>query len=266
MAVAAAVAIALWGGRAIDAQQTQAKYVAPRVPGGQQPNLNGIWQVMGRANWDLEPHGVEPGPPSLGALISVPAGLGVVDGGRIPYTPAAMKQRAENRKNRWTEDPEAKCYLPGVPRFVYLPYPFQIIQSTKGLVMTSEFATATRLINMGNPQEPPVDSWMGQSDGRWEGDTLVIDTEATKEGMWLDRSGNFASENVRIVERFTLVSAERMSYEATLTDKTVYTKPWRISMQLYRHADPGAQLLEYKCVDLAEPFIWGKYYKNKPTQ
>ena len=237
-------------------------YMAPRLDG--QPDLNGIWQVMNTANWDLEPHSAQAGPPRLGALLSIPGGLGVVEGGTIPYTREALSQRRENASRRWSEDPEAKCFLPGVPRFVYLPYPFQIVHSSDFMVMASEYAGAVRTISFDTPEPAPVDTWMGQSYGRWEGDTLVIEVAGLNGLAWFDRAGNYASLNARIVERFTPASPDRLSYEATIEDSTVFTRPWRISMPLYRRAEANAQLLEFKCVEFAEALLYGEHYKESP--
>jgi hypothetical protein len=244
-----------------DTEAQRSTFSGPRTADGK-PNLNGIWQAMSGANWDLEPHPSQAGPPQFGAMFSVPGGLGVVEGGTIPYKPEALAKKKANLATRWTGDPEAKCYLPGVPRFVYLPYPFQIVQSPRTVVMASEFAGAVRPINLGAPKEPPVDSWMGLSNGRWDGDTLVVEVTGQNGQTWLDRAGNFASENVKVVERFTPASADRLMYEATIEDATVFTKPWKISMPLYRRAETNAQLLEFKCVDFAEELLYGHLSKK----
>src|SRR6187551_2887096 len=150
-------------------------YRAPRAPDGK-PNLNGIWQAINTANYDIEAHSAAPSPVlDLGAAGAVPAGLGVVDGGTLPYTPEALKKRNENRANRLKLDPEVKCYLPGVPRATYMPFPFQIIQSQRDIAIAYEYATANRVINMGKAKEAAVDTWMGNSNGRFEGDSPVVD-------------------------------------------------------------------------------------------
>src|SRR5262245_9492324 len=237
---------------------------APARMGDGKPNLNGIWQTMSTANWDLEAHSALAGPPQLGALLSMPASKGVVEGGTIPYKAEALAKKKANLSKRWSEDTEAKCYLPGVPRFVYLPYAFQIVQSAKFLMMTSEYAGAVRLINMGPPTEAPVDSWMGHSKGKWEGDTLVVTVDALNGNQWLDRAGNYTSENVKITERFTLVNPERMQYEATLTDPSVFTRPWKINLMLTKHMEPSGELMEFRCVEFAEELLYGK--SRKPTR
>jgi hypothetical protein len=223
------------------------------------PNLNGIWQTMNTANWNLEDHPAQEGYPQLGAIGAIPPGMGVVDGGEIPYTPAALKQRQENFKNRRTADPEAKCYMPGVPRATYMPFPFQIIQGTTKIQIVYGFAEANRTIHMDKPKpEPaPIDSWMGRSHGRWDGDTLVVEAAGFNGQAWLDRAGNHTSDALRVVERYTPAGPNLINYEATLEDKNVFTKPWKISMPIYRRAEKNAQVLEFKCVEFSEELLYG---------
>ena len=164
-------------------------YRAPRTADGK-PNLNGIWQALNEAYWDIEGHAAAPGPVmALGASAAVPPGLGIVEGGPIPYQPAAAAQKKENFEKRLTLDPEIKCYLPGVPRANYMPYPFQIIQSPKYIMMVYTYASAVRTIYMDDHKEAPADSWMGWSNGRWEGETLVVDTTGFNDQTWFDRAG-----------------------------------------------------------------------------
>ncbi len=262
LSAAAVVVVALVVMAALVIEAQRATYTAPRLDG--RPDLNGIWQAMSTANWDLEPHPAQAGPPQVGALLSIPGGLGVVEGGTIPYTREALSQKRENSSKRWTEDPEARCFLPGVPRFVYLPFPFQIVQSSNYVVLASEYAGAVRMVSFDTPEPAPVDTWMGQSYGRWDGETLVVEVTGLNGLAWFDRAGNFASLNVRIVERFTPASPDRLLYEATIEDSTVFTRPWRISMPLYRRAEADVQLLEFKCVEFAEPLLYGEYYKEPP--
>src|SRR4030095_14429130 len=163
-------------------------YRAPRTPDGK-PNFNGIWQALNTANWDIEAHAAAPGPVSeLGASYAVPGGLGVVEG-EIPYKPDALAQKKLNNTNRLKLDPEIKCYLPGVPRATYMPFPFQIIQSQKHIMIVHEFAGAVRTVYMDDHKEAPADSWMGWSNGRWEGETLVVDTTGFNDQTWFDRAG-----------------------------------------------------------------------------
>jgi hypothetical protein len=221
------------------------------------PNLNGIWQVMNTANWDLLPHHAYGGLPQAGALGAAPAGLGVVEGNEIPYQPWAAKRKNENFAKRWTEDPEVKCYLPGVPRAVYQPFPFQIVQGTNKIMMVHEFASAVRTIHLDKVRPPPTDTWMGHSVGRWDGKTLVIDVTSFNDQTWFDRSGNFHSDALHVVERFTPIDLNHMRYEATIEDPKVFTRPWKISMPLYRRIEPNSQLLEFKCPEFAEELLYG---------
>jgi len=239
-------------------------YRAPRTADGK-PNLNGIWQALNSANWDLQGHAAGKGPvASLGAVFSVPPGLGVVDGDEIPYLPAAAAKKKDNQANWVKLDPEVKCYLPGVPRATYLPYPFQIVQGPQNILISYEFAGAVRTVNMGAPTKAPGDSWMGWSNGHWEGETLVVDVTSLMEDTWFDRAGNFHSDALHVVERYTPRSADTLMYEATITDPKVFSRPWKISMPLYRRVEKNARLLEYKCVEFAEELLYGPLSK-KPS-
>ena len=260
-AVTAAVVLLLAG--TLGHAQTAA-YRAPRTADGK-PNLNGIWQALNTADWDLQGHPAAKGPaPLLGAVFAVPPGLGVVEGDEIPYLPAAAAKKKENQTNWTTLDPEVKCYLPGVPRATYLPYPFQIVQSQQNILISYEYAGAVRIINMGAPTKAPGDSWMGWSNGRWEGETLVIDVTSQLENTWFDRAGNFHSDALHVVERYTPRSADTLIYEATIEDPKVFSRPWKISMPLYRRVEKDARLLEYKCVEFAEELLYGSLRK-KPS-
>jgi hypothetical protein len=247
----------LWiASRSLPAQQAGGQtpaYRAPRIY-DKRPNLNGIWQANNTAHWNLEAHSAEPSPVhALGAQGGVPAGQSVVEGGTIPYLPAALKRRDQNRANRLKADPEVQCFMPGVPRATYMPYPFQIVQSQDWILMAHEYAGTVRTISMDNKEpEMPVDTWMGYSWGRWEGDTLVVESKGFNDQSWLDRAGNFHSEQLHVVERFTPRSADTMMYQVTLTDPAVYSKPWTMRMPLYRRVDPNVQILEYNCVHLTE--------------
>jgi len=248
----------------------QPAYRAPRLPGTQIPDLNGIWQAVNSANWDLEPHAAGPSafPALLGTIGAEPAGQGVVEGGAIPYQPWAAAKKHENFEkrlvrptthdlNETTGDPEAKCYLPGIPRATYLGLPFQIIQTSKQVLMSYEFASATRMVFMDRKPEPPSNSWMGWSIGSWDGDTLVIDVTAQNDKTWFDRAGNFHSDAVHVVERYTPISPYHLMYEATIEDPKVFTRPWKIRMPLYRRIEQNIQILEFKCVEFSEEFIYG---------
>jgi len=243
------------------AGQTPA-YRAPRTGDGK-PNLNGIWQAMNEANWDLEPHAAYPGSLSaVGAQFSVPPGIGVIEGGSIPYKPDALAKKKENFANRAKIDPEVKCYMGGVPRSTYMPYPFQIIQGAGTIMMAYEYAGGVRTINMGKPTEAPTDSWMGWSNGHWEGETLVVDVTGLNEQTWFDRAGNYHSDMLHVVERYTPRSADTLMYEATIEDPKVFTRPWKISMPLYRRVEKNAQIMEYKCPEFAEEVIYGHLRKQ----
>ena len=219
-----------------------------RMPDGK-PDLSGIWQALNTANWDLEDHAARTGlVVALGAIGAEPGGPGVVEGGEIPYLPEAKEKKKANFANRLTADPELRCYLPGVPRANYMPYPFQIFHSTKAIFFAYEYAGAVRNVFLKDPGPAPADSWMGQSFGHWEGDTLVVDVAALDERTWFDRAGDFHSDALHVVERYTLTDPTHALYEATIEDPKVFTKPWKISMPLYRHVDKNARLLEYECV------------------
>ena len=240
-------------------------YRAPRAPDGR-PDLNGIWQALNSAHWNIEPHPAGPGVVrDLGALAATPGGLGVVEGGEIPYRPDALATRRENFENRLNRDPASKCYLPGVPRATYMPFPFQIIQSQDHVMIVHEFAGAVRTVYMSDHVPAPAPSWMGWSNGHWEGDTLVVDTTGFNGMTWFDRSGNFHSDGLHVVERFTARSPETLTYEVTIEDANVFTRPWKMSMPLYRRVDADVQILEFRCVEFVEDLIYG-HLKKEPVQ
>ncbi len=215
-------------------------YDGPRTTAGH-PDLSGIWQVLGSAAWDLEAHNAQDG---------IPAGLSVVDGGTIPYTPAAAARRETNRANRLTHDPVRKCFLPGVPRITSLPWPFQVVQTPDLMVMSYEYAHTVRLIYTdGSPHPLPNDFWMGDSRGHWADDTLVVDTTHFNGETWLDAAGNFHSNELHVVERYTPVTEYHIDYEVTLEDPQVYTRPWTMRLPIYKRMEPGLRLLDYDCVD-----------------
>ena len=203
-------------------------------------NLQGVWQVLNTAAWDIQDHSARTG---------VPAGQGVVEGNEIPYQPWAVAQRQKNFENRMTADPETKCFMPGVPRITYMPFPFQIVQTPKFAAIVYEYVHANRTIYTDGSQHPPghIDWWMGDSRGRWEGDTLVADVVHFNDETWLDRAGNFHSDALHVVERYTLTDADHIRYEVTIEDPKVFTRPWKMTMMLYRRQEPNVQLLEYEC-------------------
>lgn len=231
------------------------------------PNLNGIWQVNNTANWDVLTHKARQGPVmALGAAFSVPGGLGVVEGDAIPYKPEALAKQKQNAAQWLTADPEIKCYMPGLPRATYMPYPFQIVQAgaATDILVTYEFASASRIIRMNSKAESPTDTWMGWSRGRWDGDTLVVDVTSFNGQSWFDRAGNFQSETLHVVERFTPTGPDMLRYEVTIEDPQLYTRPWKMSMPIYRRMEQNAQLVEYKCVEFVEELMYGHLVK-KPT-
>ena len=258
--------------------QSNEPYKAPRGPGGVNPDLNGVWQALNEANWDIERHmarasvQLRAGPmgpvasiPTLrmGAVASVPPSLGVVVGGKLPYRPEAAQKRDENRAN-WSElDPEVKCFLPGIPRANYLPQPFQIFQSPSHLEFVYQFASANRNILMKDPGPAPADSWMGQSVASWDGDTLVIEVTSLRPDTWFDRSGNHHSAALTVVERFTPMGPNHLQYEAVMTDAETFTQPWTIRMPLYRRMESDAMLLDFKCVEFVEELMYGEL-RSKP--
>ena len=246
------------------ASQAEA-YKALRTADGK-PDLNGIWQALNTANWDVQEHAARPGQVvALGAVGAVPAGLGVVEGGEIPYLPTAAAQKKDNFEKRLTADPEIKCYLPGVPRATYMPYPFQIVQTPKFILMAYEYAGATRTIYMDKAPASPADSWMGHSVARWEGDTLVVDVTSLNDQTWFDRAGNFHSDALHVVERYTPLSPDALMYEVTIEDPKVFSRPWKMSMPLYRRLEKNAQLLEFKCVEFVEELMYG-HLRKQPSK
>ena len=244
-----------------------AQYAASRTPDGN-PDLNGIWQAMGSAHWDLEAHAARHGPvEELGALGAIPAGLSVVEGGTIPYQAWAAEQRAENLKNWLKLDPAVKCFMPGIPRATYMPLPFQIVQTPTKILFAYEFGSNSRVVRLDRPgSEALAPSWMGYSLGRWEGETLVVDVTAQVPDTWLDSSGNFHSEELRVEERYTPTGPNTLRYEATIEDPKVFTRPWKISMPLYRRLEPNAQILEFKCVPFAEGATYGHLRNDAEPQ
>jgi len=251
------------------ANGAEASYRAPRTADGR-ADLNGIWQALNSAHWDIQGHaaGPSPFPELLGAIGAVPPGQGVVEGHDIPYQPWALAKKRENFEkrlapesfadvfNRIGGDPEARCYLPGVPRATYMPFPFQIVQTPGHILIAYEYASASRTILMDSTAKSPVESWMGWSIGRWEGDTLVVDVTDFNGNTWFDRAGNFHSEALHVVERYTPMSPYHLQYEATIEDPKVFTRPWKINMPLYRRMEPNVQVMEFKCVEFAEPLMY----------
>jgi hypothetical protein len=248
----------------------------PRTAAGR-PDMNGLWQALGNAHWDIEPHtarpalAMQPGPVvpvpaqevlAFGAVGSVPSGYGIVVDGEIPYLSEARVQRDENRENWLERDPEIKCYLPGVPRATYMPFPFQIFQSDQRVAIAYEYAGAFRDIYLEDPGEPQVDSWMGQSYGQWDGDTFVVRVNGLLGDAWLDRAGNFTGYGTTITERYTMIGPDHILYEAEIENPETFSRPWTIRMPLYRNIDPNARLGQFKCVEFVEELMYGHLRKN----
>jgi hypothetical protein len=266
-------------------QSSQASSTVVRTADGK-PDFSGIWQALNEANWDLEAHEARPGAVmqqgvypyeyarvpaapvlALGAAAAVPGSVGVVDGdGVIPYKPETLKVRNENRDNWIDRDPELKCYLPGIPRAMYMPHPFQIVQGGNKVHMAFAFTSTGRTIHLDEVEPPPDLTYMGHSVGRWEGDTLVVDVSEFNGKNWFDRAGNYHSEAARLTERFTPITKDAIQYEVTIEDPNVFTRPWTISMPLYRRLEPNAQLLDFRCIEFVEEFMYGGLRKEPLVQ
>ena len=263
LAATTAVALALATAIGLSAQTPTGAFT--RTADGK-PNLTGIWQAMNTANWDLQAHEAKMGPVvSLGAAFSQQPGPGVVDGNEIPYKPEALKKKQENGANWMALDPEVKCYMAGIPRATYQPFPFQIVQAPNTVVFSYEFGSASRIVRMETKEKSPAPAWMGWNVGKWEGDTLVIDVTDQMEDTWFDRAGNYHSDALHVVERITPIDANTLKYQATIEDPNVYTRPWTITMPLYRRREANAQLMEYKCVPVVEELMYG-HLRKKPTR
>lgn len=256
--------LAAFGPTAVAQQRERPERIAGK------PNLNGIWQAMNTAYWNLEGHSAESLENfwQLGAIGAIPAGQSVVVGGTIPYRPEALAKRDENRAGWPAADPEAKCYMPGVPRATYMPFPFEIVQGEGDIILFAyEYANANRPVYM-NPEDhtiAPVDLWMGRSNGSWDGDTLVIEVNSNIDQTWLDRAGNYHSPAMVVTERYTPINDNVMQYEATIDDPEVFTQPWTIRMPLYRRVEENARLLEFNCVEFSERLLYGDLMTKAPA-
>jgi hypothetical protein len=232
-------------------------------PTPNKPNLTGLWQAFGTADWDIQAHGAEPGPfYQLGAIGAIPAGQSIVVGDELPYLPKALEQKKKNLADRFKLDPVVKCYMPGVPRANYMAFPFQIIQSDKDILIAYEFGSENRVINMGKAQPAVTDTWMGTSNGHWDGNTLVVDVTGFNGMAWFDRAGNFSSDALHVVERYTPIDANTLNYEATIEDPQTFSRPWKMNVILYKHREKNARLLEFKCVEFTEELIYGDLRKK----
>ena len=269
----AAVVVVLSLAGPITGQTQRVAYHAPRFAGTAQPDLSGIWQSLTTANWDIQDHSAQPGPfpELLGTWGAQPAGQGIVEGNELPYKPEALAKKQANFAKRLTVDPydlhgvgdpEAKCHAPGVPRAMYLPFSFQIVQMPSKILMVFGYSNASRVIQLENHREAPIDLWMGWSNGRWEGDTLVVDVTGFNGLTWLDRAGNFTSNELHVVERYTPSGADSIMYEATIEDPKVFTRSWKMSFPLYRRLEKNAQVLEFRCVPFVERYLYGSLAKK----
>ena len=273
VAVVTVAVIGLLLARPTSSQQTGVSI--PRING--KPDFSGLWQTNNEANWDLEAHHARPAAITqkgyydyeyarvpaapvlaLGAAGIVPPSVGVVQGdGRIPYKPETLKQKQENAANWVDRDPELRCYLPGLPRATYMPSPFQIAQSATKMEFSYQFSNAARTVHLDKVELPPLTSYMGNSVGRWEGDTLVVTVTDQNEITWFSRAGDFHTDQLKVTERYTPRSADAIWYEATIEDPQVFTRPWTIAMPIYRRLEPNAHLMENRCVDFVEEFLYG---------
>lgn len=239
----------------------------------ERPNLNGIWQALSSAYWNIEAHAASVSPvPDSGAFGAASAGVGILldangepaPARKLPYLETAAAQAAKNFAARAELDPARKCYMPGVPRATYMPYPLQLVQTEDHVFIAYEFAGASRTIYMDRPEfVAPVDSWMGHSIGRWEGDTLVVDVSAQVADTWLDRAGNHHSDEMQVTERYRLLGPNHLQYTATITDRKTFSEPWTLSLPLYRRIEPNAQLLEFRCIEFVEELMYGELAKKE---
>jgi len=267
-AVAVFFAVAAWGADTVG---------VARVAG--HPDFSGIWQANNTANWDLQNHAARPmvaqqgrvagsvvlAAPvlALGSIGWVPSGIGVVEGDEIPYKPWAAARKKENQENWLDRDPEIKCFQPGVPRAMYMPYPFEIIQGDTKIQMVFQFDNVQRTIHLNKMEEYPNTAWMGYSVGHWEGDTLVVVVNNFNDATWFDRSGNFHSDELKVTERYTPISKDAIRYEATIEDPQVFTRPWKISMPLYRRLEPNMEMTDFRCVEGVEELMYGHLRKDQ---
>ena len=235
------------------------------VESSDSPDINGVWQVLGSAHWNLEGQNAFKGPATnvMGALGGIPAGVSYVVGGTIPYRDDALAQRDANR-DQWNKyDPAVKCYIPGLPRQNYMPFPFHIVHSANKIFIAYEFGSNSRIIHLDRPgTRAELPSWMGYSVGRWEGNTLVVVVTDQVAETWLDASGNYHSDELTVTERYTPMGEDHMKYEAVIEDPKVFTRPWILEMTLYRRKGVDARILEYKCVEFAEDAVYGHLRKD----
>jgi hypothetical protein len=230
----------------VHTQAPLASKTVRRTPDGK-PDFNGVWQALTTAAWDIQDHNAQK---------DVPAGQGVVEGNEIPYRPEALEKKKANYANREKLDPLNKCYLPGVPRIMYLPFPFRINQTPSHIAITFEYTHAYRMIYVNGTKHPEaLDFWMGDSRGRWEGDTLVVSVQNHNDQTWFDKAGNHHSDAMRLVERYTPMGPDHIRYEVTVEDPKVFTRPWKMSMPLYRRLEANVKVLDYECLEFMLPHM-----------
>jgi hypothetical protein len=233
----AAAVLALWSAGAIRSQS----YNPPRLADGK-PDLNGIWNGPKEVNADIQAAKV-----NGKSVIVDPAN------GKLPYLPAALARQKENNQNRAKADPVGKCYMPGLPRLMYMPDPYQIVEVPGFVAILSEFMHNVRNIPVdGSKHLENIDLWLGDSRGSWDGDTFVVDTVDFNNQTWFDSAGNYHSDQLHTVERFTRTGPTTITYEATMTDPKVFSAPWKISLPLTLDTRKDAQILENECNYKAE--------------
>jgi hypothetical protein len=233
--------------------QAPAGPAVPRTADGK-PDLTGIWQVLDNSlDGNIEPHaasyGVRAG---QGAIVDPPDG-------KIPYLAAALAKRQANYKNR-AKDPVAYCFKPGVPRITYIPYPFQITQTSKMIQITYEFVHNYRSVYINESEHlPGIDFYNGDSRAKWEGDTLVVDVanfnDDPEHPTWFDSTGNYHSDALHVVERWTRTGPDTMIYRATMEDRKVFSRPWTIEVLLYRHQEKNFRIMDYECQMFKEKLV-----------
>jgi hypothetical protein len=213
----------------------QKKAFTPSKTWNNQPDLQGIWQPSKPVD-NIE----------KGGFIKDPSN------GKIPYSTGGAAKRTDNLKNAKTADLVNKCYMPGVPRLMIMGYPFQIFQTDKYVAIVSEYAHVYRMIYLdGSGHLDFPDLWNGDSRGHWDGDSLVVDVTNFNDKTWLDKSGNYHSNQLHVTERFTRTAQGALLYEATISDPMTFSKDWKIAVPMVQKAGPTARLMEYECQDLA---------------
>jgi hypothetical protein len=212
----------------------------PRTPDGK-PDLSGYWfGRFGNTVFNIEDNGRQ-----KGSIVDPP-------GGKIPYKPEARAKQVDLKQNHMFDEPEAHCYMSGVPHAVYQHFGFQVTMHAKFMLWQAEYAHSYRTISTdGRPHAAPKDAklFMGESVGHWEGDTLVVDTTNLNGLTWFDMEGNFTTPNMHVVERYTMTDSENVTVEATITNPDIYTQPWKIQGTWGRNPDKAYEQMEFGCVE-----------------